>query len=60
VNPKHKTIICQPHLFDDEYDKWVKSLGLLSYQTMQKIDIKHDGNFHYILYVIAGELSRKY
>lgn len=49
----HKTIICDPDKFDEEYDKWEKSLKLGSYEYLNKIDTKHDGNNHYILYTVG-------
>lgn len=60
MNPSHKTIICAPEDFDKEYVKWINSLALSPSQNFQKIDIKHEGNSHYILYIIPTELKRMY
>jgi len=59
VEPFHKTIICHAFHFDSEYKKWKESLNLLPSQSFNKIDIKHDGDNHYILYTITNLLNRR-
>lgn len=49
---QHHTIVCDPNEFDKEYNKWVKSINLANYQSFYKMNITHDGNYHYILYKI--------
>ncbi len=45
---KHKTIICTPELFDEEFEKWKNSFT----NNIRKLEITHNGNNHYIMYLI--------
>jgi len=66
-NKQHKTINCSPEFFDEYFQEWQKNLNdsfiegdeirSLKYGTFRTSivvdDIKHDGNYHYIVYHIS-------
>lgn len=49
---RHKTIVCTPELFDGEFEKFKEKVEVDSLY-ISKMEIKHDGIHHYILYKLS-------